>query len=92
MPRTSDTRSQAAYNWDAPTIDQMMKIVADAAGLKLDEVTPDATLPELGLESKDLLALLAQGKKDCQVDISTKEAASTRNIGEFFRLAVSKSA
>ncbi len=63
-----------------------MEIVADIAELPIDQVTPDASLEELGVDSLNGLRIVAEVEKRYGVNIPDDAIGKIRTMPEIFRL------
>lgn len=65
---------------------EVMQIVADIAELELEEVTPDASLEDLGVDSLNGLRIVAEVEKRYGVNIPDDAIGKIRTMPEIFAL------
>ena len=65
---------------------EVMQIVAEIADLPLDEVSPDATLESLGIDSLNGLRIVAEVEKRYGVHIPDDAIGKIRTMPEIFAL------
>ena len=65
---------------------EVMEIVADIAELPIEEVTPDASLEDLGVDSLNGLRIVAEVEKRYGVNIPDDAIGKIRTMPEIFAL------
>ena len=65
---------------------EVMEIVADIAELPIEEVTPDASLEDLGVDSLNGLRIVAEVEKRYGVNIPDEAIGKIRTMPEIFAL------
>ena len=68
------------------TIREVIEIVAEIADLPVEEVAPDATLEELGIDSLNGLRIVAAVEKRFGVNIPDEEIGKIRTMPQIFAL------
>ena len=68
------------------TIREVIEIVAEIADLPVEEVGPDATLEELGIDSLNGLRIVAAVEKRFGVNIPDEEIGKIRTMPQIFAL------
>ena len=62
------------------TIEKVIAAISDVKRLKSDEVSPESTLAELGLDSLDTINLLFELEETFKVSIPDEEARRVRTV------------
>lgn len=72
--------------------EQLKQIVSTACHVSTDEVTPDSTLADLGLDSLDLVELSLVIEKEIGVKVTDDELAEAGRVGSIAELVTSREA
>ena len=65
---------------------EVMAIVADVAELSVEEVTPQATLRELGIDSLGGLRIVAEVEKRYGIVVAEADITKIRSMADIFAL------
>jgi acyl carrier protein len=72
--------------------EQLRQIVSTACHVSTDDVTPEATLEDLGLDSLDLVELSLVIEKEIGVKVTDDELAEAGRVGSIADLVTSRTA
>ena len=70
------------------TMDDLARLLGEAAGIDPRQVTPEMTLHDLGIESREVPRLLLKLEQVHNVKVSMAGLAASRDMGDFHRLVV----
>ena len=65
---------------------EVLQIVADIADIPLEQITPDATLEELGVDSLNGLRIVAEMEKRFGINIPDDAIGKIRSVPDIFAL------
>lgn len=65
---------------------EVMQIVADIADIPVEEITPDATLEKLGVDSLNGLRIVAEMEKRYGINIPDETIGNIRSMPDIFAL------
>lgn len=65
-----------------PIATRVIELVAESARVSPEQVTPESTFEELGLDSLNAMAMIADVEDEYGISIANEEALAMRRVGD----------